>query len=120
MARVAAGLGIQKIRLTGGEPLLRQNVEDLVARLAAIPGITDLAMTTNGFHFSKKARALRQAGLHRVSFSMDSLDPENFKKITGRDGLNEVLRSIDLARELGFKPVRTTRQDPSATRQPGL
>lgn len=104
--RLAVSLGIQKIRLTGGEPLLRHGVEDLVARIAAIPGLTDLAMTTNGFLFQEKARALRQAGLRRVSFSMDSLDRANFKKITGRDGLAQVLESIALARELGFHPVK--------------
>jgi cyclic pyranopterin phosphate synthase len=104
--RIAVGLGIQKIRLTGGEPLLRHGVEDLVARIAGIPGITDLAMTTNGFLFAEKAKALRQAGLRRISFSMDSLDAANFRKITGRDGLQEVLAGIRLARELGFHPVK--------------
>ena len=106
VVRLAVGLGIQKIRLTGGEPLLRHDVEDLVARLAAIPGLADLAMTTNGFLFRPKARALREAGLRRVSFSLDSLDRDNFKKITGRDGLEEVLDSITLAQELGFHPVK--------------
>lgn len=104
--RVAVGLGIQKIRLTGGEPLLRHDVEHLVAQLATIPGIEDLALTTNGFLFPQKASALRAAGLRRVSFSLDSLDRDQFKKITGRDGLNEVLESIRLARELGFHPVK--------------
>ena len=88
IVRVAVGLGIQKIRLTGGEPLLRPDVEYLVSLVAQIPGITDLAMTSNGFLFPQKARALRQAGLCRDSFSLDSLDRANFKKITGRDGLN--------------------------------
>jgi len=106
VVRVAASLGIKKIRLTGGEPLLRHGLEELVARLARIPGIEDLAMTTNGFHFAQKARALREAGLKRVSFSLDSLDRDNFKKITGRDGLNEVIEGIRLAQELGFRPVK--------------
>src|ERR1700752_391743 len=106
VVRVAVGLGIQKIRLTGGEPLLRHGVEELVARIARIPGIEDLAMTTNGFLFPQKARALRDAGLRRVSFSMDSLDAANFKKITGRDGLPEVLEGIRLAQELRFHPVK--------------
>jgi cyclic pyranopterin phosphate synthase len=106
VALIFAALGVQKFRLTGGEPLLRQDTEKLVARLAVIPGIEDLAMTTNGFLFSSKARALRDAGLRRVSFSLDSLDRENFKKITGRDGLDEVLGSINLAQELGFHPVK--------------
>jgi GTP 3',8-cyclase len=104
--RLAAGLGIRKIRLTGGEPLLRRSVPDLVRRLAAVPGLDDLAMTTNGFLFPDLGAALRAAGLHRVSFSLDSLDPANFKKITGRDGLELVLKSIRLARELGFHPIK--------------
>jgi GTP 3',8-cyclase len=106
VARLMAAWGIQKIRLTGGEPLLRHSIEELVGRLAKIPGIEDLAMTTNGFLFPEKGRALREAGLRRVSFSMDSLDRDNFKKMTGRDGLDQVLRSIELARELGFGPVK--------------
>src|SRR5215470_11980598 len=78
VVRLAVSLGIQKIRLTGGEPLLRQGVDDLVALIAPIQGITDLAMTTNGFLFPQKAKALKQAGLRRVSFSLDSLKPDNF------------------------------------------
>lgn len=103
---VAVGLGIEKVRVTGGEPLLRQGVETLVESLAAIPGVRDLAMTTNGAAFGPKADALRQAGLKRISFSMDSLDPANFKKITGRDGLAAVLAGIRRARELGFSPIK--------------
>ncbi len=106
VVRLAARCGIQKIRLTGGEPLLRQGLETLVAQIARVPGVVDLAMTTNGFLFQQKARALRDAGLHRLSFSLDSLDRDNFKKITGRDGLDEVLQSIALAQELGFHPVK--------------
>src|SRR5438105_3467675 len=101
-----AGLGIHKIRLTGGEPLLRHGMEDLVARVARVPGISDLAMTTNGFLFAKKAQALARAGLKRVSFSLDSLDAANFKKITGREGLQEVLDAISVAQQLGFAPVK--------------
>ena len=104
--RIAVGLGIQKVRITGGEPLLRNAIEDLVARLARIPGVNDLAMTTNGFLFPKKAAALKTAGLHRVSFSMDSLDPGTFQKMTGRDGLDEVLEGIRLATDLGLGPVK--------------
>ena len=104
--RVAVDMGIQKIRLTGGEPLLRQQLEKLVERLARIDGIHDLAMTTNGFLFLQKGKALRDAGLRRISFSLDSLDRANFQKITGRDGLEEVLASIQLAQELGLHPVK--------------
>jgi len=104
--RLLASLGINKIRLTGGEPLLRSDVPHLVANLARIPGLDDLAMTTNGFLFAEQAGALREAGLHRVSFSLDSLDRENFKRMTGRDALDLVLKSISLAQELGFHPVK--------------
>lgn len=104
--RIAVGMGVQKIRITGGEPLLRRQIETLVSQIAAIPGIEDLAMTTNGFLFPQKANALREAGLKRVSFSLDSLQPENFRKITGRDGLDAVLQSIDIAKSLGFEPVK--------------
>jgi cyclic pyranopterin phosphate synthase len=106
VVRIAVQAGITKVRLTGGEPLLRQGLETLVLRLSRIPGIDDLAITTNGFLFPQKADALRRAGLQRVSFSLDSLDPANFKKITGRDGLRSVLASIDLAQERGLRPVK--------------
>jgi cyclic pyranopterin phosphate synthase len=103
---ISVGLGIEKIRLTGGEPLLRKNIEKLVEMLARIHGIRDLALTTNGFLFPAKGKSLRDAGLKRISFSIDSLEPENFKKITGRDGLAAVLESIDLAISLGLHPVK--------------
>lgn len=106
VVRVAVGLGIEKVRLTGGEPLLRRGVPELVARLAPIAGIRDLAMTTNGFQFGPQAAALRTAGLKRVSFSCDSLDATNFKRITGRDGLSAVLAAIPQAKALGFAPVK--------------
>ena len=106
VTRVLVGLGIQKIRLTGGEPLLRQGVEELVRRISSVPGIADLAMTTNGFLFPQKGRSLRDSGLKRISFSLDSLDRQNFKKITGRDGLELVLQSIALAEQLGLQPVK--------------
>jgi cyclic pyranopterin phosphate synthase len=106
LVRLAVRLGIEKIRLTGGEPLLRQDVEKLVALVSPIDGVKDLAMTTNGFLFARKAEALKAAGLRRVSFSMDSLDRANFKKMTGRDGFEEVVEGIRLAKRLGFGPVK--------------
>lgn len=106
VVRLMVRLGIQKLRVTGGEPLLRHGVEELIASLAGIEGITDLAVTSNGFLFTQKAHALRRAGLRRVSFSLDSLNRDNFRRITGRDGLAEVLKSIALAIELGFHPVK--------------
>ncbi len=106
VVRLVAALGVAKVRLTGGEPLLRHDVEQLVARLARTPGLRDLAMTTNGFLFAPKAAALRTAGLQRVSFSLDSLERENFRKITGRDGLASVLAALEQAKQLGFQPVK--------------
>ncbi len=106
VVRVAVGLGIEKVRVTGGEPLLRHGMETLVADLASIPGVRDLAMTTNGFRFAQKAEALRSAGLRRVSFSLDSLDRDNFRKMTGRDALADVLAGIATAKRLGFAPVK--------------
>ncbi|MEW6160288.1 MAG: GTP 3',8-cyclase MoaA [Verrucomicrobiota bacterium] len=106
VVRVLVAAGIRKVRLTGGEPLLRKGIESLTARISAIPGIEDLAMTTNGFLFPKLAPALKAAGLQRVSFSLDSLDRANFQKMTGRDGLPGVIEGIRLAKELGMTPVK--------------
>ncbi len=105
-ARLAVSRGIRKLRVTGGEPLLRQEVDKLIGLLARIEGVEDLAMTTNGFAFAEKARALKSAGLKRISFSLDSLDRGNFQKMTGRDGLDAVLQGIRLAQELGLNPVK--------------
>lgn len=104
--RIFVRHGIRKVRLTGGEPLLRADLPVLVDRLARIPGIEDLALTTNGFHFNRLAVPLRNAGLRRVSFSLDSLDRANFIKLTGRDGRDQVLEAIRLARDLGFAPLK--------------
>lgn len=104
--RIFVRHGIRKLRLTGGEPLLRADLPVLVDRLARIPGIDDLALTTNGFHFARHAAPLRKAGLRRVSFSLDSLDRANFIKLTGRDGRDQVLDAIRLARDLGFAPIK--------------
>ncbi len=105
-ARIAIACGVDKIRVTGGEPLLRQNIPVLIAKLAAIPGLRDLAMTTNGFLFPQYATALKDAGLRRVSFSLDSFDQDNFKQLTGVAGLDKATRSVQLAKELGFHPVK--------------
>jgi len=106
VVRIFARLGIRKLRLTGGEPLLRADLPGLVGRLATVPGIEDLALTSNGFLFARHAAALRAAGLQRVSFSLDSLDAGNFRRLTGRDGLANVLEAIRVARELGFHPLK--------------
>ena len=103
--RVMAELGVKKIRLTGGEPLVRRDVANLVKSLHEINGIEEIAMTTNGILFSKYASALKKAGLSRVNISLDTLNEETFRKITGSDGLNLVLDGIEAALNEGF-PVK--------------
>jgi GTP 3',8-cyclase len=104
--RVAAPLGIDKIRLTGGEPLMRRSLERLVEMLVAVPGIRDVGLTTNGLLLADHARALFDAGLRRINVSLDTLDPERFRQLARRDGLDRVLAGIDAAKETGFEPIK--------------
>jgi GTP 3',8-cyclase len=100
IARVAAvfvGLGVTKVRLTGGEPLLRRDLPDLLRRLAAIAGIDDLALTTNGVLLGTQARALREAGLHRITVSLDTLDPARFRALARSDELSRVHEGLAAA-----------------------
>jgi cyclic pyranopterin phosphate synthase len=106
VARIAAGLGIDRIRLTGGEPLVRRDLPLLVRKLAAIPGIRDLGLTTNGILLEEQAQSLRDAGLKRLNISLDALDPEVFRKVTRRDGYDRVLAGIAAARRAGFSPIK--------------
>ena len=106
VVRAAAELGISKVRLTGGEPLVRLGIVDLVRILACIPGIDDLAMTTNGVLLSRYAPALAQAGLQRVNVSLDTLRPERFQHITRLGRLDDVLAGIEAARQAGLEPVK--------------
>lgn len=106
VARVAAGLGIRKVRLTGGEPLARKNILKLVRDIAAIPGIEDLSMTTNGLLLEEFAQPLADAGLGRVNVSMDTLRPERFRAICRMGELDAVLRGIDAAARVGLEPVK--------------
>jgi cyclic pyranopterin phosphate synthase len=104
--RVAAPLGIDKLRLTGGEPLMRRDIDRLVALLAEIPGIKDIGLTTNGLLLSAQAQRLRKAGLQRINVSLDTLDAERFRQVSRRDGLDDVLSGIAAAKEAGFDPVK--------------
>lgn len=107
LTEIFVGLGIEKVRLTGGEPLLRKDLETLVSSLAGLkPKLRDLAITTNGFGLRNRARELKKAGLDRVTVSLDSLEPENFRRITGVDKLNEVLSGIRAARDANLSPVK--------------
>jgi cyclic pyranopterin phosphate synthase len=104
--QAAAALGIRKLRLTGGEPLLRKDLPRLVEMLAAVPGIVDLAMTTNGVLLDRHAASLKAAGLGRLNISLDTLNPEKFRQITGRDQLAQVLEGIAAARRVGFRQIK--------------
>src|SRR5437763_15665856 len=104
--RVAVPLGIDKIRLTGGEPLLRRGLPELVRMLAAIPGIRDLGLTTNGLLLAQQARELRAAGLHRINVSLDTLDAGRFRQLTRRDGVGLVLEGVAAAKAAGFASVK--------------
>jgi len=102
IARVGVDLGVRRIRLTGGEPLLYADILPLVGRLAALPGLEDLALTTNGSHLGALALPLRRAGLRRVNLSIDSLQPERFARISRGGDLAETLRALDEARRAGL------------------
>ena len=107
LARIFAGLGVRKLRLTGGEPLLRANLADLVGDLTGIPGIEDIALTTNGVLLSQHAVDLFANGLKRVTVSLDTLDPEVFKRMSGGFGaLDQVLHGIEAAIEAGLTPIK--------------
>lgn len=104
--KVAVPLGIDKIRLTGGEPLMRREVHRLVAMLSRIPGIRDIGMTTNGILLADRAAELFDAGLRRLNVSLDTLDPGRFRKLTRRDGLEKVVKGLFAAKRAGFGPIK--------------
>jgi cyclic pyranopterin phosphate synthase len=107
LTKIFAGLGVQKVRLTGGEPLLRHGIEQLIEQLVEIDGIDDVAMTTNGSLLAKKAQSLRDAGLNRVTVSLDSLDPETFGAMSDvKIPLSRVIEGIAAAAEAGLTPVK--------------
>lgn len=101
-----ARLGVAHVRLTGGEPLLRRNLPDLVAQLHALPGISDIALSTNATQLASQAQALKQAGLTRLNISLDSLDRASMARITGRDCLPDILAGIRSASRAGFKSIK--------------
>jgi cyclic pyranopterin phosphate synthase len=107
LGRVFSKLGVRKIRLTGGEPLLRKELEVLVADLAGLKGIEDIALTTNGLLLAEKATALKKAGLHRVTVSLHSIDADIFGKMNGRGfSTKRVLEGIEKAQEVGLTPIK--------------
>jgi cyclic pyranopterin phosphate synthase len=107
LARVFARAGVKKLRITGGEPLLRPNLSDLVGDLTSLPGIDDVALTTNGVLLAKYATELKAAGLNRITVSLDTLDPDVFARMSGGfGGVAEVLEGIEHARRAGLDPIK--------------
>lgn len=104
--RIAVSLGVRKVRITGGEPLVRRGIEELVRRLARIAGIGDLALTTNGLLLAELAQSLYDAGLRRLNVHLDTLDRGRFFRITRRDALGRVLSGLEAARRAGFQPIK--------------
>jgi GTP 3',8-cyclase len=104
--RIAVKLGVRKLRVTGGEPLMRRDLPVLIRRLAEIPGIQDLALTTNGVLLPKLAKPLYDAGLRRINVHLDTLDRERFLRITRRDELDKVLAGLELCKDLGYSKIK--------------
>ncbi|MCW8957063.1 MAG: GTP 3',8-cyclase MoaA [Gammaproteobacteria bacterium] len=106
LLQVMSQLGLQRVRLTGGEPLLRKGLADLAARISAIEGIDDLSLSTNATQLNAQADALYASGIRRINVSLDSLDRQRFARITGRDTLHVVLDGLQQARAIGFEPIK--------------
>jgi len=102
----AVEMGVDKVRITGGEPLVRRGIVDLVRMIAGIRGIKDLGMTSNGILLPQFAHELKEAGLHRVNISLDTMDPEKYKSLTRSGSLEDALKGIDAALEAGLTPVK--------------
>ena len=101
-----AEMGISKVRITGGEPLLRTDVVDIVRRIKDVEGVDDVSMTTNGLFLTKKAEALKEAGLDRLNISLDTFDPDRYKEITRGGNIQQVLDGISFASKLNFKKIK--------------
>lgn len=106
IVNLAVDWGIRKVRITGGEPLLRNNIVELIRMLSRIEGIRDLPITTNGVRLEELAPLLKEAGVSRVNVSLDSLDKKRFTRITGQDNLSQVLRGIEAAKKAGLEPIK--------------
>ncbi len=106
LLRLFAGLGLKRLRLTGGEPLLRHNIVELCQRVYAIPGIEDLSLSTNATQLAKHAHQLKAAGVSRLNVSLDSLRPERVERINGRPVLDKILAGLEAGREAGFAPIK--------------
>ncbi|MES2116678.1 MAG: radical SAM protein, partial [Pseudomonadota bacterium] len=101
-----ARLGTRRVRLTGGEPLMRRHLPQLASRLSALPGLQDLSLSTNATQLARHAGALKMAGISRINVSLDSLDRDCMARITGRDSLPQILAGLEAAKAVGFEPIK--------------
>lgn len=106
LTRLFVGEGVREIRLTGGEPLVRRDLEILVSKLAKIDGVRDISLTTNGYFLKQQAQKLRDAGIQRINISLDTLRPERFAQITQNNSFDRVLEGIEEAKRVGFAPIK--------------
>ncbi len=106
LIRIAVGLGIGKVRLTGGEPLVRNGLVDFIPRLASIPGLDDISLTTNGAGLKENLQRIHDGGIRRLNISMDTVQRDRFRNITGADRFDEVWEAIDMAAEMNFSPIK--------------
>jgi len=106
IVEIGVSLGVSKVRVTGGEPLVRKGVYDFLSRLIRIDGLTDVSLTTNGILLKENIETLKSIGINRINISLDTLNPEKFKKITGFDGFQRVWQGIQKAWEIGFDPIK--------------
>ncbi len=106
LVQILAAQGVDRIRITGGEPLVRKDLATLIGLIKSVPGIKDIALTTNGILLADQAQSLRDAGLDRLNVSLDTIDPEVFERITRRKGLDKVLNGIKVAHAVGFTNIR--------------
>ena len=104
--KIGIGLGINKVRVTGGEPLVRKGIFTFLKTLCEVEGLQDVSLTTNGVTLKKHAREIRDAGIKRLNISLDTLDPDRFKQITGRNSFDRVWQGILAAHEMGFQPLK--------------
>ena len=106
LVNIAVGLGVNKVRLTGGEPLVRRGLASLIEQLLAVPGLSDISLTTNGVSLERQAQTLYVVGLRRINVSLDALSESKFAEITRRNLLGKVLAGLEKARLIGFEPIK--------------
>lgn len=106
VTKVAVAMGVTKVRITGGEPLVRKGIVNLVKMIAGINGISDLGMTTNGIFLDRFANSLKEGGLHRVNISLDTMNPEKFRQITRNGNIEDVFRGMEAAKNAGLQPIK--------------